>query len=94
MSIKKRQLIGVALITASVLAAVLLQAFTGRVLEFRTVHVDVVSANADATEDAIATSDLIIFHWRYDIPLAAVFVIGLAFCAWPTRKPSRIISSA
>jgi hypothetical protein len=71
MNIKKRQMIGVPLIAASVFAAILIQAFTGLVLDFHTVHVDVISPNA------IATDSVIVLHWRYDVPLAAGFVIGL-----------------
>lgn len=88
MNIKKRQLIGVALMTASALAAISIQAFTGRVLEFHSIHTDFVAPNS------IDTDSLIVFHWRYDIPLAAFFVIGLVCCAWPTRKPPRFIPSA
>ena len=87
MNIKKRQLIGMALMAASVVAAILIQAFTGRVLDYHTVHVDVISPNAIAT-------DVIVFQLRYVVPLAAVFVVGLVCCVWPTRKPPRIISSA
>ena len=86
MSTKKRQKIGLALMAASVLAAVITQAFTGRVLDFHTVHVDVISPNA------IATDSMIVFHWRYAVPLAAAFAVGLVCCAWPTRKPPQIIS--
>ena len=64
-------MIGVPLIAASVFAAILIQTFTGRVLDFHTVHVDVISPNA------IATDSVIVLHWRYDVPLAAGFVIGL-----------------
>jgi len=85
MNIKRRQMIGLALMAASVLAAILIQAFTGRVLEFHTVHVNVVSPNM------IATDNVIVVHWRYGVPLAVAFAIGLVCCAWPTRKPSRII---
>jgi hypothetical protein len=79
-------MIGLALMAASVLAAILIQAFTGRVLEFHTVHVDVVSANM------IATDSVIVFHWRYAVPLAAALAVGLVCCVWPTRKPPRIVS--
>jgi hypothetical protein len=87
MIIRKRQTIGVMLIATSVSAAILIQAFTGSVLDFHTIHVDVISPNA------IATDSVIIFHWRYVVPLAVDFVVGLVCCAWPTRKPPRIISS-
>lgn len=85
MNIKKRQWIGVALMAASVVAAILIQAFTGRVLEFHNVHYEVVSPNA------IAAENVIVLHWRYDVPLAVVFVIGLGCCAWPARKPPRMV---
>ena len=88
MNFKKRQLVGMALMAASVLAAILIQAFTGRVLEFHTIHTDFIPPST------IASDDLIIFHWRYTVPLGAIFVIGLVCLAWPTRKPPRIISSA
>jgi hypothetical protein len=86
MNKKKRQTAGVALMAASALAAIFVQAFTGRVVEFHTIHTDFVPPNA------IATDSVIIFHWRYAIPFAAAFAIGLVCCAWPTRKPPRIIS--
>jgi hypothetical protein len=63
--IKKRQMIGMALMAASVVAAILIQAFTGLVLEIHTIHTD-----------SIVSDGFIIFHWRYAIPLAAVFNIG------------------
>ena len=85
MNLKTRQKAGVALMAASVLAAIFIQAFSGRVLEFHTVHVDYISPNA------IATDSVIVFHWRYAVPLAAAFVAGLVSCAWPARKPPRII---
>jgi len=81
----KRQTVGVALMAASALAAIFIQAFTGRVLEFHAVHTDFVPPNT------IATDSVIVFHWRYAIPLAAAFAIGLVCSAWPTRKPPRII---
>lgn len=86
MNIKKRQLIGVALMAASVLAAILIQAFTGHVLEFHITHTGFVPPNT------ITTDDLMVLYWRYDVPLAAVFAIGLVCSAWPARKPPRIIS--
>jgi uncharacterized membrane protein len=86
MKIKKRQMAGVALMTASALTAIFIQAFTGRVLELHSIHTDFIPPNA------IATDSVIVFHWEYTIPLAAAFVIGLVCCAWPTRKPPRIIS--
>lgn len=85
MNPKKLQKAGVALIAASVLAAIFIQAFAGRVVEFHEVHTDFISPNA------IATDSVIVFHWRYAIPLAALFAIGLVFCAWPARKPPRTI---
>jgi len=88
MNLKKRQKTGVALMAASTLAAIFIQAFSGRVFEFDTVHVDYISPNAIATDSAI------VFHWRYAVPLGAAFAIGLLCCAWPTRKPPRIVSSA
>ena len=69
MSSKKRQMIGVALMAASVLAAILIQAFTGRVLDFHTVHVDVISPNA------IATDSVIVFQRR----LRLEFMDGLSY---------------
>ena len=85
MNIRKRQMIGVALMAASVLVAILIQAFTGRVLEFHTVHEDRLSSGM------VVAMGVIIFHWRYAIPLAAAFIVGLLCCAWPTRKPPRIV---
>ena len=84
MRLKKRRMIGAMLIAASVLAAILIQAFIGRVLLFQSGPAEWVSPNA------FVTSEVIDFHWRYDIPLAAGFVIGLACCAWPARKPPRL----
>jgi hypothetical protein len=85
MKIEKRQMVGVALIAASVLVAVFIQACTGHVLEFHIIHTSFVSPTT------ITTDELIVFHWRYDIPLAAAFIVGLVCCAWPMRKPPRII---
>ena len=86
MNIKKRQLIGVALMAATVLAVILIQAFTGQVLEFHVTHTGFVPPNT------ITADDLIVLHWRYDVPLAAVFAIGLVCSAWPARKPPPVIS--
>ena len=88
MNIKTRQKIGVTLMAASVVAAILVQAFTGHVLELHAIHTDFVSPNT------IATDSVIVFHWRYAVPLAACFVVGLVCWAWPGRKPPRIITSA
>jgi hypothetical protein len=88
MKIKKRQMAGLALMAASVLAAILIQAFTGRVTEFHIPHHDRPRSNV------VVSDILIVLHWRYDVPLAAGFVIGFVCCAWPTRKPPRTISSA
>ena len=88
MSIKKRQMIGLALMVASVVAAILIQVFSGRVIEFHPIHQDTLSSGVSLSYG------LIVFHWRYDVPLVAGFVIGLASCVWPARKPPRIISSA
>ena len=74
------------LMAASVLAAVLIQAFTGHVVEFHVTHTGFVPPNA------VTTDELMVLHLRCDIPLAAGFVIGLVCCAWPTRKPPQIIS--
>jgi len=89
MKIKRRQLIGLALMAASVLAAILIQVFTGHVLTFHTIPTD--NASSDA---GVMGMGMIVFYCRYDIPLAAGFVIGLVCFAWPTRKPPRIVSSA
>ena len=80
-------MIGMSLMAGSVVAAILIQAFTGRVLEFHTIHTDFVPPSA------VAAFDFITFHCRYIVPLGAIFVIGLVCLAWPTRKPPRIISS-
>jgi hypothetical protein len=85
MNIKKRKMLGLVLMAVTVLAAIVIQALTGRVLEFDVAHTDFVSPNT------IATDSVIVFHWRYAVPLAAAFVIGLVCCVWPTRKPPRII---
>jgi hypothetical protein len=87
MNIKKRQKIGVALMAASVLAAILIQAFTGHVLQFHVTHTGFVPPNT------ISTDDFIVVYLRYDIPLAAAFVIGLVCCVWPTRKPPQVSSA-
>jgi len=89
MKLKKRQIVGVALMAASALAAIFIQVFTGRVLDFHTIPTDHASSDA-----GVIGMDMIVFHSRYVIPLAAMFVIGLVFCAWPTRKPPRVVSSA
>jgi hypothetical protein len=88
MNIKTRQTIGVTLIAASILAAIVIQTFAGRVLTFRSsgFRYDV----SPHTTVMFATSECIGFHWRYDIPLAAGFVIGFVCCAWPPRKPPRL----
>ena len=85
MNIKKRQRIGVALMAASILAAILIQAFTGRVLEFHPMQSDRDSSGA------IYGVGMIVIHSRYAIPLAVGFAIGLACWGWPTRKPPRIV---
>jgi len=84
MQLKKRRMIGFALMAASILAAILIQAFTGRLLLFQSGSVKWVSPNA------FVTSEEIDFHWQYVIPLAAGFFIGLACCVWPARKPPRL----
>ena len=86
MNIRKRQMIGLVLMAATVLAAIVIQSLTGQVLEFHSVHTDFVAPNA------IATDSVIVFHWRYAVPLAVGFAVGLICSAWPTRKPPRIIS--
>ena len=65
---------------ASALAAIFIQVFTGRVMDFQFHWISVSPA-------AIDTSEVIIgFNWKYDIPLAIGFVIGAACCLWPARK--------
>ena len=86
MNIRKRQMIGLVLMAVTVLTAIVIQTLTGRVLEFHAVHTDFVAPNA------IATDSVIVFHWRYAVPLAVAFAVGLVCSAWPARKPPRIIS--
>ena len=86
MNFKKWQRIGVALMAASVLSAILIQAFTGRVLAVHPMQVDKDSSGA------IFGVGMTVIHLRYAIPLVAGFAVGLAFWAWPARKPPRIIS--
>ena len=86
MKLKKRQIIGAAFMVASALAAIFIQVFTGRVLDFHTIATDHASSDA-----GVIGMGMIVFHSRYVIPLAAMFAIGLVFCVWPTRKPPRII---
>jgi hypothetical protein len=80
MRLKKRQTIGTTLMVVSVL----IQAFSGRVLSFQSGPTEVVSPNA------FETSGVISFNWRYVVPLAAGFFIGLIYCTWPARKPPRL----
>jgi hypothetical protein len=92
MKVKKRPIIGAILMVASVLAAILIQVFTDRVLMFHSGPTEV-SANPNLSAQpilSITTSEVIGLHWRYVIPLAAGFVIGLVCCAWPTRKQPRL----
>jgi hypothetical protein len=86
MNFKKWQRIGVALMAASVLSAILIQAFTGRVLAVHPMQVDKDSSGA------IFGVGMTVIHLRYAIPLVAGFAVGLACWAWPARKPPRIIS--
>jgi len=86
MNLKKRQMLGLMLMAATVVAAIVIQALTGRVLELHSIHTDFVSPNT------IVTDSVIVFHWRYAVPLAAAFAVGLICSAWPTRKPPRISS--
>ena len=86
MKISKRQTAGVALMVASALAAIFIQTFTGSVLEFHSIHTNLIPPNT------IATDSVMVFHWRYAVPLTVVFAVGLVCCAWPTRKPPRIMS--
>jgi hypothetical protein len=87
MNIKTRKLIGVAFMAASIVAAILIQTLTGHVFESHTTRTDNLSPKV--TVSAIE----IVYNWRYAVPLAAVFVIGLVCWAWPRRKPPRIILS-
>jgi hypothetical protein len=89
MNIKRRQTIGVSLIAASILAAIVIQTSTGRVLTFQSSG-STYKASSNTTL-VVATSEMMEFHWLYDIPLAAGFIIGFVCCAWPTRKPPRLV---
>jgi hypothetical protein len=77
---------GVALMGASILAAVLVQLPSGSVLDTRTVREDKLPSGA------VASVIVVDFHLRYGIPLAAGFAVGLGCLAWPPRRPPRIAS--
>lgn len=83
-------MIGASLMGASVLAGILIQAFTGRVLTCQFGPAELVSAKPIAVTQVV----ILDFHWRYVVPLAAGFVIGLVCCAWPARKPPRLSRSS
>jgi len=82
----KRQKIGLALMVASVLVAILIQLLGGGLMEVHTLREERLPSGAVASEIALH------FDWRYSIPLAVGFAIGLLCYAWPTRKPPRIVS--
>lgn len=83
MNVKTRRMTGAVLMGASLLAAILIQAFVGPLIA---IHVTRAGSLSPDGFDA----DAIIYHWGYFVLLAVCFAIGLACCVWPARKPPRL----
>jgi hypothetical protein len=83
MCITSRHKIGLALMATSVLAAILTQLLTGRLVEVRTVREDKLPSGVVASEIVLDC------HWRYGIPMTACFALGLICFVWPSRRPPR-----
>jgi len=73
------------LMAATVVAAIVIQHSLPS-FGVASIHTDFVSPNT------IATDSVIVFHWRYAVPLAAAFAVGLICSAWPTPQAPRISS--
>ena len=86
MCITNRHKVGLVLMATSVIAAILIQLLTGRLVEARTIHEDKLSSGAVASEIVLG------FHWQYGIPISACFALGLICFVWPSRKPPRLTS--
>ena len=86
MYLTTRQKLGLTLMVTSLLIGFFIQLLGGRLMEAHVVRED------KLTTGVIASMIMIDVHWRYGIPLAAGFGLGLTCLLWPSQRPPRIVT--
>lgn len=88
MHITNRRKLGLALMTAAMLAGVILQLSFGGVVKERTVREN---RSLPLADFIVSLEVELEFNWWYAIPLATLLTAGLGFLIWPQRKPPRLV---
>jgi hypothetical protein len=89
MHLTARRKIGLVILGAAALAAVIIQLLTGQVVQALTLP------DAQPAQSGGQVLDMVggvVITLRYTLPLAGCCLIGVTVFAWPARKPPRLAS--
>jgi hypothetical protein len=92
MDFTRRRKFGLAVIGASIFAAVIIQLLTDQVVQIHTMPGTQPIHVSDNVAVSVVGVIKLEFKWPYAIPLAGCGAVGLICLAWPDRKPPRLVS--